>query len=416
MMTRTRGAVRLFMLAGALLAPQLSVAQTYLNPPALPAPSGRIVNVSTEAQLQTAVKTLTSGTTIVIAPGTYKLTATLYVKGTLSNIVIRGASNSRNDVVLVGLGMNAASGSVPFGIWTGGNISGVTIANLTIRDVHEHAIIINPATVGARIHNVRLLDIGDQFVKGNPDANGIGPASGIVEYSVMEYTTEAPDTYTNGVDIHGGHDWIVRGNLFRNITNAAGLAGPAVLMWNRSANTITEANTFLNCERGIAYGLIDRATGFEHQGGIIRNNMIYRSATQPGDVGIIVSDAPNVQILNNTVFLSGTYATPIEYRFATTTGTMLINNLLSGSIGARNGATGTARNNLTNATSSLFVNAAAGDLHLAASATSAIDRGLAVVDVAKDIDGQNRPAGPAFDIGADERGASASAPGTPGTF
>jgi hypothetical protein len=413
MIIRPLGVARLLMLAGALLAPQLSSAQTYLNPPALPAPTGRVVNVSTEPQLQSAVKALTSGTTIVIAAGTYKLTATLYVKGTLSNVVIRGASNSRNDVVLVGLGMNAASGNVPFGIWTGGNISGVTIANLTIRDVHEHAIIINPRTVGARIYNVRMLDIGDQFMKGNPDANGVGPASGVVEYSVIEYTTEAPDTYTNGVDVHGGRDWIIRGNLFRNITSSAGLAGPAVLMWNRSANTITEANTFLNCERGIAYGLIDRANGNEHEGGIIRNNMIYRSATQAGDVGIIVSDSPNTQVLNNTVFLSGTYATPIEYRFATTTGTMLINNLLSGSIGARNGATGTARNNLTGATSSLFVNAAAGDLHLTASATTAIDRGLAVVDVAKDIDGQNRPAGPAFDIGADER---ATATGTPGAF
>jgi hypothetical protein len=414
MRTRTLGAVRLLTLVGVLLAPQLSFAQTYLNPPALPAPAGRVVNVSTEAQLQAAVKTLTSGTTILIAAGTYKLTATLYVKGTLSNVVIRGASNNRNDVVLVGLGMSAASGNVPFGIWTGGNLTGVTIANLTIRDVHEHAIIINPTTTGARIYNVRLLDVGDQFIKGNPDPNGIGPSGGVVEYSVIEYTTEAPDTYTNGVDVHGGHDWIIRGNLFRNITSSAGLAGPAVLMWNRSANTTTEANTFLNCERGIAYGLIDRANGNENEGGVIRNNMIYRSATQPGDVGIIVSDSPNTQILNNTVFLSGTYATPIEYRFATTTGTMLINNLLSGSIGARNGATGTARNNLTGATSSLFVNAAAGDLHLAASASTAIDRGLAVVDVAKDIDGQNRPAGPAFDIGADER--AAASPGTPGTF
>jgi hypothetical protein len=302
MTIRPHGVARLVALVGALLAPQLSLAQTYLNPPALPAPSGRVVNVSTEAQLQSAVKALTSGTTIVLARGTYRLTATLYVKGTLSNVVIRGASNNRNDVVLVGPGMNAASGNVPFGIWTGGNISGVTIANLTIRDVHEHAIIINPRTVGARIHNVRMLDIGDQFVKGNPDSNGVGPASGIVEYSVLEYTTQAPDTYTNGVDIHGGRDWIIRGNLFRNITSSAGLAGPAVLMWNRSANTITEANTFLNCERGIAYGLIERANGNENEGGIIRNNMIYRSATQPGDVGIIVSDAPNVQILNNTVF------------------------------------------------------------------------------------------------------------------
>ena len=54
-----------------------------------------------------------------------------------------------------------------------------------------------------------------------------------------------------------------------------------------------------------------------HRGGVIRNNTFYRA--QPGDVGIILSDSPDTQILNNTVFLSGTYRAPIEYRYAGTT-------------------------------------------------------------------------------------------------
>ena len=75
--------------------------------PALPAPSGAVVNVSTEAQLQAAARSLASNTTIVIAPGTYVLTRTLYIKG-VDNVGIRGATTNADDVVLVGPGMSQA--------------------------------------------------------------------------------------------------------------------------------------------------------------------------------------------------------------------------------------------------------------------------------------------------------------------
>src|SRR5262245_38460503 len=82
--------------------------------PPLPPPSGTIVNVSTETQLQSAVAALTSNTTILIAPGTYTLTKTLYVNGTFANVALRGASDNADDVVLVGKGMaNASYGNVP---------------------------------------------------------------------------------------------------------------------------------------------------------------------------------------------------------------------------------------------------------------------------------------------------------------
>ena len=55
------------------------------------------------------------------------------MNGSFTNVAIRGASGNQNDVVLVGRGMTV-DGGVPFGIRTGGNVTGVTIANLTIRD------------------------------------------------------------------------------------------------------------------------------------------------------------------------------------------------------------------------------------------------------------------------------------------
>src|SRR2546428_14174430 len=160
-------------------------------------------------------------------------------------------------------------------------------------------------------------------------------------------------------------------------------------MWNHSSNTVTERNLFINCARGIAYGL--QIAGFDHTGGIIRNNMIFRAVRQSGDVGIAVADSPNTQVLNNTIFLSGTYGTPIEYRFAGSTGVVVKNNLLDGIVWQRDGATGTEQNNLA-ASADMFVNAAAGDLHLVSSATSAIDHGLSLANVTDDWDGQLRPA------------------------
>jgi hypothetical protein len=372
-------------------------------PPPLPAPAGPIINVSTEPQLQAALRALSSNTTILIAPGTYRLTSTLWVNGTFTNVCIRGATNSRDDAVLVGPGMtNASYGNVPYGIWVGGNVQGITIANLTIRDLYYHPIILNQGAQSPRLYNVHLINAGEQFVKGNPDGRGGGVDNGVVEYSVIEYETTSRDSYTNGVDVHTGDNWIIRNNLLRNIRAPQGqLAGPAILMWNGSTNTLTEGNTFIDCQREIAYGLQAR-TPDDHTGGIIRNNFIYRNASIAGDAAIGVFDSPGTQVLHNTILGSGTYRSLIEYRFAGTTGVVIANNLLDGSVLARDGAMGTVTGNYGQASASMFVNPTAGDLHLLSSATSVIDRAAAVANCPDDWDGQPRPQGASRDTGADE--------------
>lgn len=395
--------IRILCLALALLVARPASAQTPI-PPTLPDTGTYQLVVSTEAQLQDAVRTLTSNTTIILKPGTYQLTSPLYVKGPLSNVSIRGASNNRNDVIIAGQGMRpSGSPAVPYGIWTGYGVDGISIANLTIRDVYYHSIILNPFTAKPLIYNVRLLNAGSQFIKGNPDPSGNGVNDGRLEYSLIEYTSTSPDYYTQGIDIHGGWNWQIRYNVFRNIVAPPGqLAGPAVLMWNRSGNTVTHGNWFFNCARGISYGLLDRASSYDHVGGIVRNNVFHRTATQRGDVAIHVADSPDTQVVNNTVFFSGTYATPIEYRYASSERITIVNNVLDGMIWARDGATASVLNNITFAPSTLFVDATGGDLHLRPTATAAIDTGLTVVGVVTDVDGEDRPSGLAYDVGADE--------------
>jgi hypothetical protein len=371
-----------------------------IPPVPLPPPAGTTVQVSTVTQLQNAVAAIRSNTTIIVAPGTYQLTSTLYINGTFTNVGIRGATSDRNDVVIVGRGMSAPNdGGVPFGIWVGGNVQGVTIANLTIRDVYYHPIMLNAGAQSPLIHNVRLVNAGQQLLKANPDGSGGGVDNGIVEYSVIEYDTVSRDDYTNGVDVHTGDNWIIRHNLFRNIRAPQGLAGPAILMWNGSTNTVVDGNTFIECQREIAIGLIER-TPNDHTGGVVRNNFIYRSL--PGDSAIYVADSPGTQVVHNSILISRTYANPIEYRFPHTTGVTIANNVLDGVIAARNGATGSVTGNYLNATAALFVNPALGDLHLRSTATALLNQVSTVPTVAPlDWDGQPRPAG-STDIGADE--------------
>src|SRR5947209_7425046 len=75
------------------------------QPPELDKPEGKVVTVRTEPELQDALHALKSGTTILIAPGTYELTNTLKIEGGVKNVALRGDSRERGKVVLKGKGM-----------------------------------------------------------------------------------------------------------------------------------------------------------------------------------------------------------------------------------------------------------------------------------------------------------------------
>jgi PKD repeat protein len=397
----------------------LVFAATPGNAPQLPITGTRIVSVSTEPQLQTAMGNLQAGDTILIADGTYNLTSTLYING-VDNVTIRGTSGSAN-VVLVGKGMdNASYGNVEFGIWS--NSKNTTIAHLTIRDTYDNTIILNYGAHSALIYSVTLINSGSQFVKSNPVTNPDGSVSGntngILEYSVMEYTGNPPADhgtgpgYTNGISAHAAQNWTIRGNLFQNFHTPdtdTYLWNPAVLMWNHSANTLVEQNTFINVDRAVAFGLQEQTTGYDHSGGTIRNNFVTQtpglfSATRTAgsDGLIIVWDSPNSVVYHNTVLTNGNTNFGIEFRFPETTAGEARNNLADAPINIRDSASVTQSGNLLTATPSMFVNPAGGDLHLLATASAAIDKAPTLAAVTNDFDGDARPYGPAYDIGADE--------------
>ena len=360
------------------------------------------VNVSSVSQLQSAIAGLTSNTTILLADGTYNLTGTLFLPQNVSTVTIKGASGNRDTVIVKGPGMG--NSTIPFGFWAD-NVNGVTFQDMTIRDFYQHAIILNGGVNNPVFRNLHIIDIGDQFLKNNPTADGLnGDDNGLLENSLLEYSSVAPDSYTNGLDVHRGKNWIVRNTTFKNFRSSGSLAGPAVLIWNGSSDTTVVRSTFINNQRDISFGLDPNRPADQspdHARGLIANNFMYKTGNIAPDVPIAVFDSPQTKVYYNTILLNGGYPNAIEYRFSGTTGVDIKNNLTDGSIVARDGASGSVGNNVTNATSSLFTNSAAGDLHLRSTATIAIDRGISV-EVSDDIDGQSRPQGPASDIGADE--------------
>jgi len=385
--------------------------------PPLPLTGTRIVNVATEAQLQAAMDSLQHGDTLLLANGAYALTRSLYVNGR-HNVTIRGAAGSTN-VVLVGRGMNNASyGDVPFGIWS--NSSNTTIAHLTIRNTWDNEIIFNSGAQSPRIYCVRLLDSGSQFIKANPtDANaGLGVNNGVVEYCWFEYTGSPPNDhgagvgYFNGISAHAARNWVVRGNLFKNLHNPDGTAydwNPAVLFWRNSSNTVTEQNLFINVDRAVAYGLDNSTPYRDHAGGAIRNNFVYlapglmsASRKASSDGSIIAWNSPGAQIDHNTVLLNGNEFYAVQFRFTTTTNGTARNNLTDAMVHLRDGATASLNANLSTATTGMFANTAMGDLHLRSSATNAIDKATSLGTVTNDFDGERRPRGAQADIGADE--------------
>ncbi len=380
----------------------------------LSAPSGTIVHVSTVAQLQDAVANLQSNTTILIADGDYPLENTLVIRNGVQNVALRGASSNRDAVVIRGHGMsNPDYGNVPHGVLVQTS-SNVLIANLTIKDVDYHDIQIQGEqnAQSPHIYNVHLLDSGEQFVKVSTGPGGPYADNGEVACSVIEYTDRARSDYTNGVDALAVSGWVIRDNVFRNIRAPEGsLAGPAVLMWRNSLNTLVERNQFIECDRAIALGLSapdansrGGETTYDHQGGIIRNNFVDRAAgSLTGDVGITVNYARHFKVYNNTVVLNDTFPWAIEYRFDVSSGDIRYN-LSDGPIQQRDGASATVVGNLTNAQPGWFANAGAGDLHLVAGATQAIDHAATLADVPDDYDGTTRPVNGVPDVGADEYG------------
>jgi hypothetical protein len=361
--------------------------------PPLPPPTGPVVTVSSESELRDQAYNAAPGTTVLVAAGAYHMGD--YVHIVQDGVSIRGETGQRDDVVLHFGGMIAGH----FGVLVDAN--DVTIADLTIRDAHDHGIAIQGWDRPV-LYNLHIQDIGDQLVKVNP--GGDGSEDGLLACSRLEYTTTAPDEYTNGISAHDAHRWIVRDNEWLRIRTPGNAPVPAILFWSGSSGTVVERNLLVDCGQGIAFGNASHGPG-DHVGGIVRNNVIY--ASLPHDAVVEMVHATGWLVAHNTALLLDPVpglTWGMEARFSDSQGTFAYNLTNMPILHDRDGAQGIVVGNVTDAQPNWFVDAASGDLHLSPTATDAVDRALILPDVPDDFDGQQRPIGPAPDVGADECG------------
>ena len=386
----------------------------------LPKANGQIidVDVSKAAELPGIVAGAPSGSTLVLAKGTYTIPATLQF--TKTDVTLRSATDNATDVIIDGA--YAVNETIAI------SASNVTIAHVTVTRAVDHPIHVYPPGAGVDVkgtylYGLRLIDGGEQFVKVNPIVGQTGYVDeGRVECSHFELTDAGrPNVepccggcYTGGIDVHAGWKWQVRNNTFRGIYCNTGLAEHAIHFWKGSRDTLVENNVIIDCGRGIGFGLgsgggdrkyPDNPYGdpnLAHYDGIIRNNVVYGDIAG-FDTGIEIAEAKEPHLYHNTVvkgdgasgFFSG-----IDYRFAQTSA--IIRNNLTSRITQRDGAVGTVDTNFENVPLNYFVNPNAGDFHLTTMATSAIDKGVPVNEAGIDIDGEQHALGPAPDLGADE--------------
>ncbi len=377
-----------------------------------------------------------SGDLILLANGIYTFTESngsnytgLYF--TKPNLTMRSASGDPNSVIIDSeykdLGPSASTIVV--------SASDIILANFTVKRSIYHLIHFSGAGDDSIVHNVKMEDGGQQFMKASIGGDNTidGVQVSCSEFIMTEtgrdniwgYTNQDGSVvpcYTGGIDTHKSSNWQIHDNFYEGIyCNAdgvlrpahgkkttpnytGGLAEHAIHMWDSPQGTshFIERNRIKNCARGIGIGF-----NVDVYGTWIVNNMIFseHAGGSEHDIGISVMRAHDIRVLNNTVFYSSpsAYGDAIEYRYAVTTDTEIRNNLTNQDIQARNGAeAGTVlSNNVDNAQADWFVDPVNGDLHLTNCNISEVaGQALTITGLDDDIDGDQRNG--TSDIGADQ--------------
>lgn len=394
--------------------------------PPLPAPAAGVMVVeldpSEAAELDEQIAAAAPNTTFRLADGRYDRAGQPTIVVSAPGIVLRSASGDPSAVILDGGG--TASDLVTV------RADDVTLAELSLRNGGDDLLVFDP--VGGpgvrrpRVHRVSFQDaINFQLVAEGDIAAGAFVDDGEVSCSAFslsdEFRAAVPDcTSAGGIKGFAASNWRIRDNLVHDFWCPASGTFIAIHLGYGAHDTIVERNRFRDAYRGLMLGFETDAVGTrapppgsacpagaQHVGGSIRNNMFWTggpdlaaASTQP-DSMISVWSACEVDVQHNTLVSLYPLFSMLEYRFSDSTGS-IVNNLVTGRITARDPAAIVDAGNLVDAGQELFVDPGAGDLHLAAGASAAIDASVVAgaSAVPDDFDGQTRDARP--DVGADE--------------
>ena len=374
--------------------------------PALPPPQGEAIRVANATELLAAVERIRPGGTILLAEGQYRVPRIIVLRNK-TNLTIRSAGGNPAKVILVGKGW--ASSVKSDDILHIGHCDGVTIADLTFADCQSYGIKVEAENGPKNVHiqNCRFRDIGVRAIKGSAGQDpGVRAVKGSVRYCAFENTKVPPaewlfgGDYISAIDMMALEDWTFSDNFFHNIQGRTGGARAAIFIWVRSRRVTVERNVIVGCDRGVAFGNPGQSTAnlagekpAYVSDGVIRNNFI---AGGP-DCGIELWYAERIQVHHNSIWRpERNWSRGIRVGTGTSD-TDIVNNLVHGEIRLEGGQA-QLRHNLARRLGGYFVDPAAGNLALTAAATDAIDQGLSLPEVDRDI--RQRPRSGKPDLGA----------------
>lgn len=391
--------------------------------------------VTSVGQLDAAVSGAAAGDEIILQPGVYQLTRTVTLSK--SNIVLRGSSGKREDVVLRGGGMNTRG--VDEGISV--SASGIKIRDLTLEEFYFNGIHTRAELDVDRctISNVKTMNIGERHIKGSRDPGSQTKMSDdfVIERVLMVQTKARTGHSDTSPDYIGGIDMMAMNNLVIRDCRAEGIVGSqnggnaAIFLWQGIQNVTIERNQIVGCAKGIALGnpappATNLPTGAWHcDGAVIRNNMLLRGVWTTGNnIALELASAKNVLCAYNTFYSSQADYFRVLSFSESPPGVLseisLRHNIIRGRVFDQTDGSGwNSVGDIMDGAGTIvvpawFIAPAAGDLHLTPSASRAIDAGFLVPGIEQDFDRDKRPEGLRPDIGADElKSADSDADGIP---
>jgi hypothetical protein len=308
------------------------------------------LRVATSQELYAAVTDARSQdeTVIELEDGVYSLPKPLRIAA--DRVTLRSRSENPEKVVLVGNGMRQTGGVDNLVEVSGKHVS---LIGLTLQEAGNHLIQLRGESDADhfRLLSCVLRDSYEQLMKVSGHADGKSSADfGIVQNTRFEYTEDlGPNFYIGGIDMHGGKNWLIAQNYFRNIASPADKTAEfAIHLWTHSADNLVRDNVIINSDRGIGFGLTDQ--WFRHnQGGEITGNIILhlRPSDPFADVGIALESSPGTLVSGNFIYLTHSYPNAIEYRFSGTRGAIISGNITNKAITARDGAEALVEGNQT---------------------------------------------------------------------
>jgi hypothetical protein len=354
--------------------------------PPLPPPSGSVIDVYNVTQFYSAITSTISGVTVMIHPGTYNLSSVPQLNK--AGMTIRGSSGNRDDVVLVGSGMNTSSPGSQYGFQV--NVSNITIADLTISGVFYHGIQVRGENGASNLlfHNLKILNAGERYIKGSTN-NSSWTNDVTIEYCWLEQTQamtgHSDNDYIGGIDAMYQNRWKVRDNVMKNIQGATGGGRGGIFLWNNVYDATVERNLVIGCDRGICMGNPSGpAVGTYHAiNGVVRNNFVVRGA----DIAVELCKTNNLKVYNNTIYSDdSSYFRTLHVNGSVTTGLKFYSNILRGQVLYDSPATADTTGSIIGSAplASWFVAPLNGDLRLTAGATAAINQGAVLAEVTDD--------------------------------